>query len=157
MREKFISDIINEHDLALGAEIGVRTGRTSFYCLDQNPQLKIFAIDQDISQFYNASTRDRYRDRLVACETSSQDVPSFILDNSLDFYFIDAAHNYKNVLKDIIAWTPKLKKEGWMIGHDINYPSVEKAVLDTIGFYEVGPDNVWFARTDKIYKGLTKL
>ena len=44
-----------------------------------------------------------------------------------------------------------------MIGHDINYPSVDRAVKDTIGFYEVGPDNVWFARNDKIYKGLIKL
>jgi len=157
MRERFVSDIIKNNNLKLGAEIGVRTGRTSFFCLDNNSQLTMYAIDKDIKQFYNDNINKKYKNRLIACETSSQDIPSFILDDSLDFYFIDASHTYKNVLKDIIAWTPKLKKDGWMIGHDINYPSVEKAVLDTIGYYEVGPDNVWFSRTDKIYKGLIKL
>lgn len=156
-REHFVSDIIKENDLRIGAEIGVRTGRTSFHCLDKNPGLVIYAIDIDISQFYNHSTKEKYGERLIAYEIDSRNSPDFIEDESLDFYFIDASHTYKNVKKDIAAWTPKLKKGGWMIGHDIDYPSVSQAVIDTIGFYEVGPDNVWVARNDKNYKGLIKL
>ena len=56
-----------------------------------------------------------------------------------------------------MAWIPKLKNGGWMIGHDINYPSVEAAVREVIGKYEVGPDNVWFYKNDEEYKGLQKL
>jgi hypothetical protein len=157
MRECFVSDIIKENNLCIGAEIGVRTGRTSFHCLDKNPSLIIHAVDIDISQFYNTTTKEKYGERLIVHEVDSRSSPDFIEDGSLDFYFVDASHTYKNVLKDIQAWTPKLKKDGWMIGHDIDYPSVAKAVLDTVGYYEVGPDNVWFARTGKIYKGLIKL
>jgi predicted O-methyltransferase YrrM len=90
-------------------------------------------------------------------EVDSRTPPDFIEDGTLDFYFIDASHTYKNVVKDIVAWTPKLKPGGWMIGHDIDYPSVDRAIKDTIGFYEVGPDNVWVAKNDKNYTGLIKL
>lgn len=156
-REHFLSDIIKENNLQVGAEIGVRTGRTSFHCLDNNLSLIMYAIDIDISQFYNQTVKEKYGDRLVVHEVDSRATPDFIEDGTLDFYFIDASHTYKNVKKDILAWTPKLKKDGWMIGHDIDYPSVSQAVKDTIGFYEVGPDNVWIARNDKDYKGLIKL
>jgi len=39
-------------------------------------------------------------------------------DNSLDFVFIDAAHDYTSVTKDLIAWYPKIKNNGVIAGHD---------------------------------------
>lgn len=155
VRQHFISDIIRNNNLELGAEIGVRYGQTLFHILQENPALKMYAIDIDTSQFIK--NIDPYRNRLFVHEVDSRTTPDFIADNTLDFFFIDASHTYKNVVKDIKAWIPKLKKNGWMMGHDINYPSVEKAVMDTIGFYEVGPDNVWFCKEDKNYTGLKKL
>jgi predicted O-methyltransferase YrrM len=156
-REHFVCDIVKNNDLRLGAEIGVRTGRTSFHLLDKNLNLTMYCIDIDIKQFHNESVQQKYGDRIKVFEVDSRASPDFVEDGTLDFYFIDASHTYKNVVKDIVAWTPKLKPGGWMIGHDINYPSVDRAIKDTIGFYEVGPDNVWFARNDKNYTGLIKL
>lgn len=39
-------------------------------------------------------------------------------DQSLDFVFIDASHEYEDVLEDIKAWMPKIKSRGWIGGHD---------------------------------------
>lgn len=51
--------------------------------------------------------------------------------NSLDFIFIDASHDYDNVLKDIQAWFPKIKQQGVISGHDYSWgPEVKKAVHD---------------------------
>jgi hypothetical protein len=41
-------------------------------------------------------------------------------DESLDFVFIDAGHEYENVYADIKSWLPKVKPGGWIGGHD--YP-----------------------------------
>ena len=53
-------------------------------------------------------------------------------NNSLDFIFIDAAHDYDNVLADIKAWYPKCKKgTGTISGHDYSWgPEVKRAVHD---------------------------
>ena len=155
IRQHFISDIIKENNLTLGAEIGVRFGQTLFYILEKNPVLKMHAVDKKTSQFVG-KIKD-YKDRIFVHEVDSRQSPDYVDDQSLDFFFIDASHTYKNVKKDLMAWIPKLKNDGWMIGHDINYPSVEAAVRETIGKYEVGPDNVWFYKNNENYKGLQKL
>jgi predicted O-methyltransferase YrrM len=50
-------------------------------------------------------------------------------DESLDFIFIDAAHDYESVKKDITAWFPKIKKGGIISGHDYSWsPGVREAV-----------------------------
>jgi predicted O-methyltransferase YrrM len=42
-------------------------------------------------------------------------------DNSLDFVFIDAGHDYESVKKDLNAWFPKVKNGGIIAGHDYHY------------------------------------
>lgn len=154
-RQHFVSDIVKNNNLILGAEIGVRFGQTMFHVLKENKNLIMYAIDKDVSQFDQEAVK--FQDRIFIHEIDSRNSPEFVENNSLDFFFIDASHTYKNVIRDLRAWIPKLKDSGWMIGHDINYPSVETAVKEIVGEYEVGPDNVWFYKNDKNYKGLTKL
>jgi predicted O-methyltransferase YrrM len=52
-------------------------------------------------------------------------------DNSLDFVFIDANHEYHHIKEDIEAWYPKVKTGGYIGGHDYgNYESVTQAVQE---------------------------
>ena len=39
-------------------------------------------------------------------------------DNTLDFVYIDASHLYDDVVADIAAWWPKVRKGGILAGHD---------------------------------------
>jgi hypothetical protein len=156
-RELFINDLVQHHAWTQGAEIGVRTGRTLFFLLDQNPKLCMWAVDKDVDQFYNLKIKQRYQTRLDVLAGISWDMAAEVPDQSLDFYFIDAGHGYKSVIRDINAWAPKLKPTGWFIGHDINFPAVNQAVVDKFGHYEVGPDNVWFISPDKDYSMLKKI
>jgi predicted O-methyltransferase YrrM len=59
----------------------------------------------------------------------SWDGAQYYKDNSLDFIFIDAAHDYESVKKDINAWFPKLKQDGIIAGHDYAWcQDVQRAV-----------------------------
>lgn len=49
-------------------------------------------------------------------------------DASLDFIFIDDDHSTGHVLKELSVWWPKLKPGGMLAGHDIQWPSVAKAL-----------------------------
>lgn len=54
-------------------------------------------------------------------------------NKSLDFVFIDAAHDYDNVKADINAWLPKVKKGGVIAGHDYDSSNgVRQAVQEII-------------------------
>lgn len=56
-------------------------------------------------------------------------------DESLDFVYIDAAHDYVSVRSDIFAWLRKVKKTGYIGGHDYrsNCPGVWRAVNQKFG------------------------
>jgi predicted O-methyltransferase YrrM len=60
-------------------------------------------------------------------------------DESLDYVFIDAAHDYKSVKKDITAWLPKVKKGGILSGDDYlqQHGGVVQAVNEIFG---AGPE-----------------
>jgi len=63
---------------------------------------------------------------------SSLEAVKLYENESLDFIFIDAAHDYYNVLEDIKAWYPKVKSyTGVISGHDYSWgPEVKRAVHD---------------------------
>ena len=71
-------------------------------------------------------------------------------DNSLNFVFIDAAHDYENVCQDIKAWLPKLKVGGLLAGHDFNHQPIKQALADTLirGYAPYGED-VWYYKVQQ--------
>lgn len=145
-RKHFLRHLIETKKLYVMAEVGVRDGRTTFALLDSIPELKIYAIDTNISLFYNDEVKKKYGDRLIPIQGYSFLVADQILDGSLDIVFIDADHSYESVKKDIIKYTPKLKPTGLLTGHDIDYPGVNKAVNEVIKNYDVGPNFVWIKK-----------
>lgn len=63
-------------------------------------------------------------------------------DESLDFVFIDASHEYQDVKNDIAAWLPKVKIGGVLAGHDYYvdghdwFPGVKQAVNESLSNFE---------------------
>ena len=141
-REVFIDSLVKKYNWTIGCEVGVRFGRTLFYLLDNNPSLVMYAVDKDISQFYNDTVKEKYKDRLIVLEGSSWDQAEKL--PMIDFAFVDAGHSYKNVYRDIVAYDQKIKDTEGLLGHDVDYPSIQKALNNLNINYGVGPDNVWF-------------
>jgi hypothetical protein len=65
-------------------------------------------------------------------------------DDTLNFVFIDAAHDYENVFKDVKAWLPKVKQGGVLAGHDIHDEGIQKAVADVLGDFKTTEEDVWY-------------
>lgn len=63
-------------------------------------------------------------------EKTSVEAAAEYPDKSLDFVMIDAAHDEDSVRADILAFLPKMKPGGWLIGDDYTYahPGVKLAV-----------------------------
>ena len=82
--------------------------------------------------------------------TTSLEAAQYYKNRSIDFVFIDAAHDYENVKADLNAWYPKVKKGGFIGGHD--YPGFSGVVLAVNEFFmtEMGnaalnlKDNYWW-------------
>lgn len=72
-------------------------------------------------------------------------------DRSLDGVFIDGDHSYRQVVRDIAAWEPKVRPGGFVSGHDFgNHPDVARAVLERAAAanrtVHLAMDWVWYWR-----------
>ena len=57
------------------------------------------------------------------CRNFSTSCAMMLSDESIDFVYLDARHDYNGVLQDIHAYWPKLRRDGIMGGHDYIYAS----------------------------------
>jgi hypothetical protein len=74
----------------------------------------------------------------------------FIKYESLVFVFIDAKHDRSSVSQDIKLWWKKVRRGGFLSGHDYNhaFPGVVEAVdsfcREASLLLFLGPDSVWW-------------
>ena len=113
----------------IGAEVGVSRGFNALSMLHHLPVNKMYLVD---TEFVNL-TRQVMEYNIELIEKPSVEAAKDIPDDSLDFVYIDASHEAKDVKKDIEAWHPKVKAGGVIGGHDFDKMGVHQVVLDYVG------------------------
>lgn len=81
-----------------------------------------------------------------------------ILDNSIDLLFIDGAHHYEQVKRDMLNYWPKIKVGGILLGHDYSrqklHRGVVKAAREIFGKKLIRLENSRVFKIEKITKEL---
>jgi len=142
--------MVDRFDNAHFVEVGSWKGRSACYLaveiINSNKNIKVDCVDifeysDSQSDIPSSEYKDIYEQFIEntkpvnnvvrAIKGTSSDVSKQYEPHSLDFVFIDAAHDYDNVLNDILSWFGKVKPGGVIAGHDYDTSSgVKKAVLD---------------------------
>ena len=94
--------------------------------------------------------------KITWMNVTSLEAASMFDDNSLDFVYIDANHEYIFVRADIKAWYPKVKYGGILGGHDFEVqvvPGVKRAVLEVFDdkYVHKGEHDWWVEKKKGIY------
>ena len=154
-----MAEVLQELGYRIGAEIGVARGQHAEILCKANPDLKLHCVDiwgvyPGYSEYVDRINR-YYRDaqkRLAPynCELikdfSMSAVEQFD-DGSLDFVYIDAAHDFKNVAMDICEWSKKVRVGGIVYGHDYmrRYHKYVVQVKDVVqAYFYSHAINPWF-------------
>jgi len=163
-RWESISAYIKAFNFQIGAELGVSTGLNFDNLMILNPNLRLYGIDSFESEgnefekydegIYQGRTQNnaiknakqienKYVGRAMMIFKRTDEACEIIPDGHLDFVFIDADHTYEGVMKDIEMWEPKVQDNGLIMGHDLNWGSVARAVGEKFSNFWIAADNVW--------------
>jgi predicted O-methyltransferase YrrM len=156
-RGDFLVELIKTHGLKRGVELGLWKGRTYFHMLDRCPELELVGVDQwmyhpERKSIPGGETYERwnmpglektvrtqakkYGDRAVLLKSATVSAAKYFQEGFFDFVFIDADHSEAGVRSDIEAWKPKVRAGGFLTGHDIMWPTVEKVVRELVPGYQ---------------------
>ena len=107
------------------------------YCIDtfkgeQNQPAHTATVEQhggSIREVFERNTTDAgVRQMIEVIEGDSAESADLFEDGTIDVIYIDAAHDYDSVVKDLAAWFPKIKPNGIFSGHDYPWHEVKRAV-----------------------------
>ncbi len=134
----------NSHFVEIGTWKGMSAAYMAVEIINSGKQIKFDCVDTwdfvpsqtEISEEMYEGLYETFlkniepvKQQINPIKALSWDGANYYTDQSLDFIFIDAAHDYESVKKDINAWFPKLKKDGIIAGHDYTWcEDVQKAV-----------------------------
>lgn len=163
----FIADRLKDGDSV--AEIGVWMGRSIIFMAQalkrRGKKVKLYAVDTfkgeanqpahyaavqeaggSIRAVFEANIqRCGVADMITILEGDSAEMAAHVADGELAFAFIDAAHEYEPVRRDLAAWRNKVKAGGILAGHDAAHEPVIKAVNEAFpGVATAGP--VWLTQ-----------
>ncbi len=134
-----LAELFAELEFKKGIEVGVDQGKYSEILCKANPQAELFGIDPWSSSAYEPNTYvnekqgffdGRYEETIAKLapyknytfirKTSLEAMDDFE-DNSLDFVYVDANHDFVNVARDLHGWNKKVRPGGILAGHDYAY------------------------------------
>jgi hypothetical protein len=112
----------------VGAEIGVERGNFSKLMLTQYMG-NLVEVDMWANEkIYTEAMKNLNTPRSIIRRQPSVEAAETMPDESLDFVYIDADHDYFNCKRDIEAWFPKVRHGGLVAGHDyLNWEKSEGA------------------------------
>jgi predicted O-methyltransferase YrrM len=95
-----------------------------FDCIDtwEHPEISLNSseINADSTESYEIFLEniEPVKHIINVLKKNSWEIVETYKDESLDFVFIDARHDYLSVRKDLQVWFPKIKPGGIIAGHD---------------------------------------
>lgn len=118
--------------LTTGVEVGVEEGHYSEILCRRNPGVHLYCVDpwqayagyrEHIDQVKLDGFHDAVVERMrpfgaTIVRKFSVEAAKDFSDGSLDFVYIDAAHDFFSVVDDLRAWLPKVRSGGCISGHD---------------------------------------
>lgn len=133
---EFLPGLFAELGYLVGAEIGTEKGKYAERLCKANPNLHLYCIDS-YSEYpgYDDYVGDRDGMLKFAKKDAAQRLANFnvdfiykfsmdaladIPDESLDFCYIDANHQWPFVCQDIYYWSKKVRSGGIVSGHDFD-------------------------------------
>jgi hypothetical protein len=180
-RAEFLSylfQVLSNKDSITGAEIGVFNAQTSTELMQILPELKLYMIDpwkefskeeyddasnhcqkiQDARYYLSKAIAEVYGGEVIR-KTSAEALNEFS-NESIDFVYIDANHEFNHITEDLRGWWGKIKKGGILAGHDYSafHLDVIRAVNNFVDHNADDIENVIVYNRDNIYtisKGLT--
>lgn len=143
----------NSHIVEIGSWKGRSSSHMAVMIANGNKKIKFDCVDtwegSDVlnKSLYNSFLKNMepVKDYFTPIRKTSLDAAELYTDSSLDFVFIDAAHDYKNVRADILAWKEKVKPGGILSGHDYPCADVQRAVHELLVSVEV-IGQCWYIR-----------
>ena len=143
---------MNRHGFKAGIELGVSYAEFAHTTLRQWPLCEKYILvdpyrlmpnyedDYTVNEVAMVDMERKARSQLaefgsvpVWMRMTSQEAASLIPNNSVDYIYIDAQHNYCSVMEDLELYWPKLKVGGVMSGHDFVTNAQMRAYLPLQG------------------------
>jgi hypothetical protein len=137
----------------IGAEVGILAGENAGHLLKSFPGLRLYCIDDwcTMPRVYEdwCRVKNQYIDRVIEIKGFSS---GSMLNEQLDFVFLDANGTKEQVIQDINHWLPQVRFGGVIAGHDLDgrtsmgdVNGVRAAVTFVFGNnFNVGPDYMWW-------------